>query len=37
MSGKERRRISVMAAVKKEELSLAEGAKVMEVSYRQAK
>lgn len=37
MSGKERRRMGVMAAVKKEELSLAEGARVMKVSYRQAK
>jgi molybdenum-dependent DNA-binding transcriptional regulator ModE len=37
MSGKERRRVSVLSAIKKGELSLAEGAKAMRISYRQAK
>src|SRR5215216_589667 len=37
MSGKERRRLSVMAGVMNGELSLAEGARVMKVSYRQGK
>lgn len=37
MSGKERRRVGVLAAIKKGKLSLAKGAKAMGISYRQAK
>jgi len=37
MSTKERRRLTVMTAVQAGELSLAEGAKAMKISYRQAK
>jgi hypothetical protein len=37
MSGKERRRLKVMSAVQKKELSLAEGAEALKISYRQAK
>jgi len=37
MSGKERKRLTVMTACQAGELTLAEGAEVMKVSYRQAK
>jgi molybdenum-dependent DNA-binding transcriptional regulator ModE len=37
LSSKERKRLGVLAAVRAGELSLAAGAKVMKVSYRQAK
>lgn len=37
MSGKERKRLVVMEQVEKQTMTLAEGAKVMGVSYRQAK
>ena len=37
MSGKERKRLVVMEQVDKEKMTLAQGAKVMALSYRQAK
>src|SRR5215204_7744920 len=37
MSGKERKRLVVMEQVGKEQMTLVQGAKVMAISYRQAK
>src|SRR5205085_8403878 len=37
MSGKERKRLVVMEQLNKEKMTLAQGAKIMGVSYRQAK